>query len=138
MRAGQRDLFTKRVRQLPAAPEFLFHVMIADVLGRWAAPGWLHTHLPMGELRTPATAGRLKRMGVKPGWPDFILLSPNGLAHFLELKRKGGRLSPHQQAFAHWCEGRCPFACVDSFDAALGELKGWGALKVSINLEGRA
>jgi hypothetical protein len=133
MRTGQRDLFTKRVRRAPPAPEFLFHVMIADVLARWAAPGWLHTHLPMGELRTPATAGRLKRMGVKPGWPDFILLSPNGLAHFLELKRKGGKLSEHQTEFAHWClEHRCPFACVHDFDAALGQLKAWGAVRVRL------
>ena len=34
-------------------------------------PRWRYTHLPFGELRAPATTGRLKAMGVKPGWPDF-------------------------------------------------------------------
>jgi hypothetical protein len=133
MKPGQIDLFTKRVRQAPAAPEFLFHVMIADILANWAAPGWMHTHLPMGEYRTAATAGRLKRMGVRPGWPDFILLSPNGVPHFLEVKRKGGKLSEHQIVFAEWCRCHgCPFACVDNFEQALGQLKTWGAVKVRI------
>jgi hypothetical protein len=39
-------------------------------------PGWQWTHLPFGEKRSAVTGARLKRMGTKRGWPDFILLSP--------------------------------------------------------------
>jgi hypothetical protein len=38
-------------------------------------------------------------MGTKPGWPDVILISPEGLFHGLEFKRRGiCRLSPEQLA----------------------------------------
>ena len=134
MNAGQIDLFTRRPRKLPPAPEFSLHVMIADVLDRWVSPGWRFTHFPAGELRDKITAARLKRMGVKSGWPDFILLSPVGLAHFLELKRRGEHLSDNQSDFADWCAAHnYPFACCDDFSAALAVLKGWGAVRGSVH-----
>jgi hypothetical protein len=129
----QHDLFTRRARKLPPAPEFAIHVMVADLLDRWASPGWRWTHIASGELRNIATAARLKRMGVKPGWPDFILLHPKGWPHFLELKRRGGKLSAAQDDFRAWCAvNQTPFACVDSFDKALATLKGWGALRMMV------
>ena len=128
--AQQIDLFTRRPRKPPSAPEFSLHCMVADVLDRWASPGWRFTHFPSGELRNKITAARLKRMGVKPGWPDFILLSPASVAHFLELKRRGERLSDSQDEFADWCAAHgYPFACCDDFRAALTVLKGWSAVR---------
>lgn len=135
-RLGQPDLFTKRVRSLPPTPEFKLHVMVADVLAKWLMWGWRSNHIASGEYRPDATAGRLKRMGLIPGWSDFILLSPKPrtLAHFLELKRRGGKLSDHQKLFADYCqEHGYPFACVDRFDDAVAVLKQWGALRVSIS-----
>ena len=132
--AGQPDLFTKRVRKPPPASEFSLHVMTADVLGRWISPGWIFTHLASGEHRNKVTAARLKRMGLKPGWPDFVLLSPTGQAHFLELKRRGGRLSESQRDFADWCaEYGCTFAVADDFDSALAILREWGAVRTSVH-----
>ena len=132
--ARQIDLFTRRPRKLPPAPEFSTHVMLADVLDRWRSPGRRFTHFPAGELRNKITAARLKCMGVKPGWPDLILLSPTSLAHFLELKRRGERLSDHQAEFADWCAvHNYPFACCDDFDSALASLKDWGAVRGSIH-----
>jgi hypothetical protein len=129
----QRDLFTKRARKAPPAREFSLHVMVADVLRRWAAAGWQWTHFPAGEYRLPATAARLKRMGVRTGWPDFMLLSTIGAPHFLELKRRGGTLNEAQEDFAGWCIARgVPFACVDSFNEALAVLREWGAVRASI------
>jgi hypothetical protein len=108
--------------------------MIADTIDRWASPGWRFTHFPSGELRDKITAGSLKRMGVKSGWPDFILLSPTSLAHFLELKRRGEALSGTQEDFADWCSAHgYPFACVDDFTAALAILKHWGAVRGSVH-----
>jgi hypothetical protein len=136
-RAGQLNLFTKRVAaRLPPSPEFHLHCMVADVLRRWADPEWRFTHIASGELRTPATAARLKRMGAMPGYPDFILLSPGGVAHFLELKRaRGAKLSEDQQDFADWCVAHgVPFAIARNFDEALCRLQAWGAVPNKIKV----
>jgi uncharacterized protein (DUF58 family) len=73
-------------------------VAIADSLARGAAPGWIWTHFPAGEKRSEKTAALLKRMGVKPGFSDFLLISPNGRHHWLEIKRGLMPLSEHQEA----------------------------------------
>ena len=135
MIARQIDLFTRRPRKPPPTPEFSPHVMVADVLDRWMSPGWRFTHTASGELRDKITAPRLKRMGLKRGWPDFILLAPASLAHFLELKRRGETLSETQEDFADWCSPHgYPCACVDDFTAALAILKHWGAVRGSVHV----
>jgi hypothetical protein len=100
---AQLHLFKgKRQRgvKLPAVDEFKLHCIVADVLTRWCSNDWTWTHFPAGEYRTPATAGRLKRMGVQPGWPDFQFFHINGPVAFLELKRAGSRASDPQKAVA--------------------------------------
>ena len=134
-RKGQIDLFTKRVRTaMPTAAEFAVHCMVADMLRRLAARDWQWSHLPFGEYRPPATAARLKRMGVMPGWPDFLLLSPGGQPHFLELKReREGRLNDAQEGFAAWCGAHgVAYAVCNRFDAAIHQLTAWGALRARI------
>ncbi|MBO0715729.1 MAG: VRR-NUC domain-containing protein [Rhizobiales bacterium] len=132
-RPGQLNLFTGRVRGPPTPLEFKLHCMVADVLRRWLTEGWVYTHVPNGELRSKSTGARLKRMGLIPGWPDFILLSDDGHPHFLELKRKGMSLSENQYVFAEWaCDRGLPYAVCDNFDAALGQLKTWGAVITSV------
>ncbi len=135
--ATQLHLFTKRKRpasSLTPAIEFRVHCMVADVLRISLTPGWYWMHYPAGELRKKATAGRLKRMGVKAGVSDFLLIAPGGgQIHVLELKRRGCKPSKLQQDFldvmklaggkAAWC---------DSFDRAIEILKGWGAVRVSL------
>jgi hypothetical protein len=140
-RLGQIDLFTRRVRAVDhqrSATEFQLACSVADVLRRWIARGWRWNHMPLGEER-PTTAGeRLKRMGLQAGWPDLILLSPSpaSLAHFLELKRlKRGRLSDEQQDFAKWCLTHgYPYETANSIKAALAVLRGWGALRVNVEV----
>jgi hypothetical protein len=142
-RAAQRDLLGRPLRKPPPAPEFHLHVLVADVLRRWAMPGWRWTHLPLGEerpsqiikgKRVSLAGARLKRMGVNPGWPDFIFLSPAALAHFLELKRRGEKLSDDQEDFESYCQAHgYPHAWTDSFDVALSILKAWGALRTGIS-----
>ncbi len=130
----QIDLFTRRAaRKPPPAPEFHLQCLIADILRRWIAPGWRFTHIASGEYRSKATAGRLKRMGAVPGWPDFIFLSPVGLAHFLELKRRGRNLSDEQDDFAAYARAHgYAFEWADNFDKALAILKRWGAIRTGI------
>lgn len=134
-RAGQLNLFTGRVRGPPTPKEFPLHCMVADTLRRWLSEGWRFTHIPNGELRSPATGARLKRMGLIPGWPDFILLSDDGDPHFLELKRKGMSLSDHQTDFCGWCVDRgVPYAICDSFESALTQLQTWGAVMNTVRV----
>jgi hypothetical protein len=131
----QLSLFTRRkARKMPAAKEFDVHCVIADTLRLGLAPGWMWFHCPNGELRSKATAGRLKRMGVKPGVADFLLVGPPfATLHALELKRRGERPQDVQLAFLEAVTltgGRS--AWVDSFDGAMAVLRDWGAVKGNV------
>jgi hypothetical protein len=130
----QLHLFTKRkARKLPPAKEFPVHCMVADLLRLSLAPGWVWFHPANGEFRDRAAGARLKRMGVKPGVSDFILIAPPmGCVHALELKRGTLKPTPEQLEFLHqvkeaggkanWC---------NSFDGAVAVLKHWGAVRVA-------
>lgn len=136
MTARQLSLFKggrQRGRAVPLPVEFRTHVAVADALRIGVMPGWLWTHFPAGEHRDEATGARLKRMGLKRGWSDFLLINPNGLHHWLELKRGKARLTPEQTAFMLACQGRgVPHAVVRSFDEAIRQLTDWGAIRLSV------
>ena len=71
-------------------------------------------------------ARKLKRMGVRAGWPDIVLLGPPGL-HCLELKRLGEKLAEDQQLFEAFCIGiGVPYRWADNFDGALCDPEGVG------------
>lgn len=57
-------------------------------LNKYPELKWLH-HSPNGGFRNVREAAKLKAMGVKPGFPDLILLVPRSNYHGLtiELKR---------------------------------------------------
>jgi hypothetical protein len=131
----QLSLFKgKRQRgvRAPAAAEFRTQCALADLLRNWASPEWFWTAFPAGEKRTAATGARLKRMGAKPGVSDFIFIAPNGLFFGLELKRRNGRLSEPQEAFADWCfRHNVPYAVANSYDTAKEILVAWGVIETS-------
>lgn len=146
----QLPLFGRRKRRPGrGSREFNLHVMVADVLERLATKGWQWTHLPFGEHRNPITGARLKRMGTKRGWPDFILLPPmeivpNILAPerrvslyprpcFLELKRKGGKLTEEQHELMLWMIANgYIYVVADNFNTALDILREWGAIRSTV------
>ena len=132
----QLSLFkSKRQRGIKPKPvlEFRTHVMVADALKLGSAPGWLWTHFPAGEKRDPKTAGRLKRMGVQPGWPDFLLVSPAGLLHCLELKRGPAPLTDNQKRLGAAMSVRgVPYAVARSFSDAMDVLADWGAVRLTV------
>lgn len=146
MTARQLSLFKgKRQKGVKAPPalEFKTQVAIADAL-RWAImPGWQWTHFPAGEARpsfidskgrrvSPA-ADRLKRMGLNPGWPDIVLLSPQGRFYGLELKRGNAPLTEGQEAFQKWCgDHLVPYAVARSYEEAIAQLAEWGAIRVRL------
>jgi hypothetical protein len=139
----QLHLFrSKRQRGVAPPPplEFQLHCAVADTLRRWATPNWVYTHVPLGEYRDAVTGARLKRMGTQPGWPDLLLLPPRGhpiqRPHFLELKRRGAKLTEHQAGFALWCKlNDCPHEVAESYDVAVRVLQQWGALLARMRMQ---
>ena len=128
---AQLHLFRRRHKPEtpPAAPEFATCCALADALRIGASPDWLWMHYPAGEARTAITGARLKRMGTKAGIADYLLCSPDGRLHALEMKRRGGRLSLAQEDFANWChEHGVPHVVARSFDEAIATLTAWGVL----------
>jgi hypothetical protein len=74
MTGRQLHLFRGRRQRgtIAAAPsEFASQPFLVDVIRRWIDPQWRFTHVPLGEIRDPMTAARLKRLGVVAGWPDL-------------------------------------------------------------------
>jgi hypothetical protein len=113
--------------------ESVLHFAVAKLLREHARPDWLWTHVGHGEARDIRTAAKLKRMGVQPGWPDFILAPPGGQIHCLELKRIGETLSDAQYDFRRWCISHGVAHCVaDTLDQALAALDHWGCLRIKI------
>jgi hypothetical protein len=96
----------------PPALEFQVCCAISDTIDVAIRPGWRYTHLPFGEHRDHAinpktgkryspTGSRLKRMGTKKGWPDYIFVGPARAMFWLEMKRgKRGRPSEEQEEIA--------------------------------------
>ena len=98
---------------------------------RWlGAPGSILAHLPNGGFRNKATAGRMRAQGVLPGVPDLLIGSPaSGLA-FMELKRRGGRLSPAQREVHAILRGiGVEVLTLDDLDTAIAALEARGVIR---------
>jgi hypothetical protein len=93
-------------------------------------PGLHWSSIENGGKRHLLTAVRLKKQGVKAGTPDIFVMLPEGRVAWLELKIKGGSLSPPQKAFRdtarklghHWAVAR-------TLDEAIAYLGPLGVLK---------
>jgi hypothetical protein len=57
-----------------------------------------------------STAGRYGTSG----WPDYLFITPAGLAFFIEFKREGLTLTPLQQQRMTELQGRIPAFMVDN------------------------
>lgn len=124
-----------RVRKAPLIrpKEIALHMAVAKVLREHCLPEWQWTHIASGELRDIRTASKLKRMGVRRGWPDFILVPPAAQLHCLELKRAGEDLTEDQEAFRLWCVSHgVPHCIAYSLDEALVALDAWKCLRIRI------
>jgi VRR-NUC domain len=75
------------------------HRAVVQLLQVYANRGLLaFCHVPNGERRDRATAGRLKAMGTTPGVPDLrVWARSSGFG--IELKAGAGKLSPAQLAW---------------------------------------
>jgi hypothetical protein len=92
-------------------------------LRRYPDLKWL-IHVPLGEYRHKKTAGLLKAMGVKKGFPDIMLPTSRRGYHALviELKRQKGAkpsTSPEQKEWIAYLEtqGWCAAVCYGADEA---------------------
>lgn len=136
----QYNLFKSRRQRgvrAPPALEVKTHIALADTLDRWVKKDdWLWTHIPLGGKRTLATGSLLKRMGAKPGWPDFIFIAWTGHVYFLELKRVGNDLSEHQDAFFAACAARgIECRAATGYKEAVTILQKWGVLPNRLHVQ---
>jgi hypothetical protein len=100
----------------------------------WALPGdfrWLH--IPNGEKRDPIIAAILKRMGVKQGAADVLILRPVGLFVWIELKSNTGSLSRPQREWRDWCRAiGAPWFLCRSLDDVIEALE---SLQISLRVK---
>lgn len=106
---------------------------LAEYLDR---AGWLWNHCPNEGKRKPQYTQKLKRLGLKNGFPDVTIFDippyfPNLRGAVIELKRrKGGQTSPEQIEWLiklqrlGWATAIC-----HGIDEALQQLRFWGYLK---------
>ena len=93
-------------------------------------PRWgLLLAIPNGDLRSKATAGKLKAEGVRAGVPDLFLPVASRGMHglWIELKRaNGGRVSPEQEGWAKALigQGYCVVVCYGA-DEAIQQIRGY-------------
>ena len=83
--------------------------------------GILFIHVPNEGKRSPMVARILKAMGLKPGFPDLLILEPRGSYHALaiEMKTKNGRLTEKQREWLNKLRdnGYLALACWGADDA---------------------
>lgn len=114
--------------------EIILHMQVAKLLRTYARADWQFTHVPNGEVRDKRTAAKLKQMGTRAGWPDFILIPPHGLLHCLELKRIGEKLTGEQNLFRKWCIANgIPHVVAFTLDEVLAAFADWGCLTIKLS-----
>lgn len=78
-------------------------------------------------VRNARVQARSKRLGMMPGWPDLVVLTPSDGVIFFEVKAPGGSLSPDQRAMRETIERLgYPYAVVRSVEDVRAALAGWG------------
>ena len=116
----------------PRPRESVLHAEIAKILTDHALPDWEWRFLS-SKAKDAREGAILKIMGVVPFWPDFILISPQGSVRYLEVKRKGGKLSAGQEEFRERNVRRgIPYAVASTIDEALVALSELGCLRIKI------
>jgi hypothetical protein len=129
---GRKARPRKAVQALPR--ERVLHVAVADILRRHCRPQWRFSHFPAGEARDARTGAMLKKMGLQRGWPDFLLIAPDGRLHALELKRGAdAALTPEQAEFRDFCiAAGIPHIVAGSIDRVLEALEAWDAISIRL------
>ena len=76
------------------------HRLIVDLLAIYEAQGKLSYFHPVNEgKRNPRTGAHLKRLGMRKGIPDLVVMLTGGQTVFLEVKAPRKDLEPEQAAW---------------------------------------
>lgn len=114
----------------PPPSEHRIQVALMDYLAIALRPELEARAIPNGEKRHIRVASRLKAEGVRRGTPDIFICLPDSRIAWLEMKAKGGTLTPEQKAFRDKVTALGhPFCCAKSIDEALAFLTTIDALK---------
>jgi hypothetical protein len=122
-----------RGERIPVPKELELHMPVAKLLREHCLPDWRWTHFPAGEKRPVRAATKLKQMGLKRGWPDFLLFAPydSRQIHGLELKRLGAELTEEQEEFGAWLTDHYgKYAVCWTLDQVLWTFEQWGCLRI--------
>lgn len=110
-------------------PEAKIQEAVVQHLRARCVPNCFWFHPPNGGYRHPREAAAFKRMGVRAGVPDLILLH-EGRLHALELKAPGGRSSVAQLDARSEIDAAGGFASeAVGLDRAIAVLESWGLLR---------
>lgn len=89
----------KALDAIPDESEAALHRQVAVHLKAVLAPPIIWTTLDAGAGKMRArTARQRKNRGVKPGWPDILILAPGPNVLGIELKARTGKQDPDQIA----------------------------------------
>ena len=137
----------------PRVPEIDLHRNIADGLAKLVAPPAEWTCFPAGHIKLSVEdAEKLYRLGLKPSWPDFLVLSTH--LYGIEVKAEGGTLSKtrwrrtrrtgrlrlvegQEDVFPRLLKaGMKDIATCGSLEEVLAQLRAWGVpLRISAGSE---
>jgi len=118
--------------------ESRLHADVAALLRAHCLPEWRWTFLNRKAMNAREGA-ILKRMGLMPHWPDFVLVSPHGSVRFLELKRTGEGLRDGQDEFRNWCIAHgIAHVVAATIDDVLIAFDQWGCLRIRSSASARS
>lgn len=129
-RAPSLKLYSKAPRRYPEAA-------LQRAICQWliiaGVPGLLWFHVPNGMVSNARTVAHMKRIGMRPGVADLVVIMPGGKTHCLELKAKNGKLSRDQIVFSADCAiAGVPYKVCDNIDDALRVLRSWKAIEADM------
>lgn len=109
-----------------AGDELSIQIAIRKAL-KARAPGVAFVAVPNGAQRTAWSAMRAKQEGMQSGFVDGLVIGPNQMIAFLEIKTRTGQLSEQQHIWLNFLT-KAGFHCgvFRSVETALAALRQWG------------
>lgn len=120
----------KRSRRQIAPMEDAIQSTIIQLLHLRADPRTIYAHIPNGIPATARVGARFVRLGMLPGAADLLVITPDAVPHFIEIKSSRGYQSEPQKAFQARCQQiGVDYCLVRSTREAEAVLDGWGAFR---------